>query len=78
MIFSAKKSRTILGLGLGIVFVFAANVLAHDGLHEQIIAVTKEIAKDPNNANLYLKRAELYRLHEEWKNSEKDYNRAEK
>ncbi len=78
MIFSGRKSRTILGLGLGIVFVFAANVLAHDGLHEQIIAVTKEIAKEPNNANLYLKRAELYRLHEEWKNSEKDFNRAEK
>jgi len=78
MIFSGRKSRTILGLGLGIVFVFAANVLAHDGLHEQIIAVTKEIAKEPNNANLYLKRAELYRLHEEWKNSERDFNRAEK
>ena len=78
MIFSGRKSRTILGLGLGIVFVFAANVLAHDGLHEQIIAVTKKIAKEPNNANLYLKRAELYRLHEEWKNSEKDFNRAEK
>ncbi len=78
MIFSPKKSGTILGLWLGIVFVFAANVSAHDGLHEQIIAVTKEIKKDPNNAALYLKRAELYRLHEEWKRSEKDFDRAEK
>jgi len=78
MIFSGQKSRTILGLGLGIVFVFAANVSAHDGLHEQIVAVTKRIAKEPTNANLYLKRAELYRLHEEWKNSEKDLDRAEK
>ena len=78
MIFSGQKSRTILGLGLGIVFFFAANLAAHDGLHEQIIAVTKRIAIEPNNANLYLKRAELYRLHGEWKNSEKDFDRAEK
>jgi tetratricopeptide (TPR) repeat protein len=60
------------------VLITSTNVSAHDGLHEQIIAVTKEIAKEPNNANLYLKRAELYRLHEEWKNSEKDFDRAEK
>ncbi len=52
--------------------------MAHDGLHEQIIAVTKEIKKDSNNAVLYLKRAELYRLHEEWKKSEKDFDHAEK
>ena len=78
MIFSPKKSGTILGLWLGIVFVFAANVSAHDGLHEQIIAVTKEIKKDPKNAALYLKRAELYRLHAEWKNSETDFYKAEK
>ncbi len=78
MIFSGQKSRTILGVWLGIVFVFAVTVLAHGGLHEQIVAVTKEIAKDPTNAHLYLKRAELYRLHEDWKNSEKDFDRAEK
>ncbi len=78
MIFSPKKSGIILGIWLGIVFVFAANVSAHDGLHEQIIAVTEDIKKDPNNAALYLKRAELYRLHEEWKRSEKDFDRAEK
>lgn len=54
------------------------NCFAHDGLHEQIIAVTEQIKKDPQNAALYLKRAELYRLHAEWKNSENDFNRAEK
>lgn len=66
-----------------LIIVFATlfcigDCFAHDGLHEQIIAVTKEIKKDSNNAVLYLKRAELYRLHEEWKKSEKDFDHAEK
>ena len=78
MIFATPKFKAILGLSLGIVFLFSLAVSAHDGLHEQIIAVTKEIKKDPNNAALYLKRAELYRLHEEWKTSEKDFDHAEK
>ncbi len=51
---------------------------AHDGLHEQIVAVTKEIKRNPKNPALYLKRAELYRLHQEWKNAEADFNRTEK
>ena len=49
---------------------------AHDGIHEQIIAVTAEIKKSPRDAALYLKRAELYRLHREWRNSERDLNAA--
>jgi predicted Zn-dependent protease len=59
-------------------FCFAIVVSAHDGLHEQILAVTGQIEKDPANAALYLKRAELYRLHAEWVNSERDFNSAEK
>jgi tetratricopeptide (TPR) repeat protein len=78
MIFSGLKFKTIPGLALGIVFLFSIAVSAHDGLHEQIVAVTEAIRKDANNAALYLKRAELYRLHAEWKNSERDFNRAEK
>ena len=60
-----------------LIVFFTMTVSAHDGLHEQIVAVTEEIKKDPNNAALYLKRAELYRLHAEWKNSEKDFARTE-
>lgn len=58
--------------------VFTPNAAAHEGLHEQITAVTKEIKKNPKNTALYLKRAELYRLHREWKNAERDYNRAQR
>ncbi len=65
-------------LALAICFMFAAalSVAAHDGIHEQIIAVTAEIRKSPKNPDLYLKRAELYRLHREFRNAEKDLNRA--
>jgi tetratricopeptide (TPR) repeat protein len=61
-----------------IIFFFTLAVAAHDGLHEQILAVTEQIKKEPRNARLYLKRAGLYRLHAEWKQSEKDFNAAEK
>lgn len=63
---------------LTVVFCSAVAAAAHDGLHEQILAITEQIEKDPANAALYLKRAELYRLHAEWKNSEADFNRAER
>ena len=49
---------------------------AHEGLHEQIIAVTAKIKRDPKNASLYLQRGELYRLHREWSRAAADYDRA--
>ncbi len=73
-----QQTFKILSLFLIGFFLFALVVSAHDGLHEQIVALTEEIKKDPNNAALYLKRAELYRLHAEWKNSEKDFVLTEK
>ena len=62
---------------LGAILYLTLAVSAHDGLHEQILAVTEQIKKAPRNAALYLKRAELYRLHAEWKLSENDFNKAE-
>jgi tetratricopeptide (TPR) repeat protein len=50
---------------------------AHGPLHEQIAAVTSEIAGRPRDARLYLKRAELRRLHEDWDLAKSDYDRAE-
>jgi len=47
--------------------------LAHGPLHEQITAVTAEIAKSPRNAALYIKRGELNRLHEAWTDAQADY-----
>jgi predicted Zn-dependent protease len=63
---------------IAVFFVFARPIAAHDDLRDQIISVTREIKKDPKNAALYLKRAELYRLHREWASAERDFKRAEK
>jgi tetratricopeptide (TPR) repeat protein len=51
---------------------------AHGDLHEQIENVTARIKADPGNAELYFRRAELYRQHEEWPAAAADYDHAEK
>jgi predicted Zn-dependent protease len=52
-------------------------VHAHEGLHEQIAAITAKIKRDPKNASLYLQRGELHRLHRDWMRAAADYDRAE-
>ena len=52
-------------------------LLSHGDLHEQIDAVTAQIAAAPENGALYLRRAELERAHEDWAPAIKDYSRAE-
>jgi predicted Zn-dependent protease len=49
---------------------------AHEGLPEQIVAITAKIKRDPKNASLYLQRGELYRLHRNWTRAAADYDRA--
>jgi len=51
---------------------------AHEGLHEQITAITAKIKRDPKNASLYLQRGELHRLHRDWAHAAADYDRAER
>jgi len=51
-------------------------VAAHEGLHEQIEAVTARIKRDPKNASLYLQRGELHRLRRDWARASADYDRA--
>ena len=66
------------GLVAMLAFAALAGVaFAHGDLHEQIANVTAQIRKSPDSADLYLKRAELHRLHEEWPAAAADYNRAE-
>ena len=50
--------------------------LAHEGLHEQIVAITAKIKRDRKNASLYLQRGELHRLHRDWTRAGADYDRA--
>ena len=49
---------------------------AHEGLHGQIAEVTARIKRAPRDATLYLKRGELYRLHQDWRRASADYDRA--
>ena len=72
-------SRQIITFLLSLVISFTllpSVVSAHEGLHEQIVAVTAKIRLDPKNASLYLKRGELHRLHRDWSRAAADYNRA--
>ena len=56
--------------------ILPLRLLAHGDLHEQILAVTEQIAKDPKNSELYLKRGELHRMHQEWDRAQADYDHA--
>jgi predicted Zn-dependent protease len=56
--------------------VLSSSTQAHEGLHEQIVAITAKIKRDPKNATLYLQRGELHRLHRDWTRAAADYDHA--
>ncbi len=49
---------------------------AHGDLDLQISAMTQAIAAEPGNAELYLRRAELHRIHADWMAAQIDIDRA--
>jgi tetratricopeptide (TPR) repeat protein len=59
-----------------LILVASAGAPAHGPLEEQIEKVTAEIARDPTNTQLYVRRGELRRVHEEWDAALADYRRA--
>lgn len=65
--------RSIVAL---LVLVAAQPLLAHEGIDEQLADVTARIEQHPHDAALYLQRAELHRLHQEWTDAQRDYDRA--
>jgi tetratricopeptide (TPR) repeat protein len=77
MFVTELRQRVICLLGIVLCLALLSSFAqAHEGLHEQIIAVTAKIKRDPKNASLYLQRGELYRLHREWTRAAADYDRA--
>jgi len=54
----------------------APDAEAHSELIIQIDAVTKEIAADPGNAELYVRRGQLRREHMEYEAAREDYDKA--
>lgn len=53
-------------------------IWAHRDLEEQIEVLDKLIEAKPEDAQLYLRRGELHRLHRDWKRAEADYLTARK
>jgi tetratricopeptide (TPR) repeat protein len=51
---------------------------AHTAIDEQLSSVNRKIASDPDNHELYMRRAELHRLHGEWQLALGDLATAEK
>ena len=48
----------------------------HADIRDRIAAISARIAAAPRNAELFVKRAELYRIHREWTAAAADYDRA--
>ena len=69
-------SLRLISLALVAFAILPSPLLAHGDLHEQIRAVTEQIAKDRTNSELYLKRGELHRMHQEWDLAQADYDHA--
>ena len=56
--------------------VLGAPLQAHPGIDEQIEHLTAAIEHDPQDANLFLRRGELYRIHRDSERAEADYRTA--
>ena len=69
-------ARLTLGLLAGL--LAAGSIAAHPGIDDQIAHVTTLIEKDPQNATLFLRRGELYRIHRAWADAEADYAKSRK
>ena len=49
---------------------------AHGDMHAQIVETTRQIERDPGNAQLYFNRGEFHRAHRDWDLAQADYDRA--
>ena len=63
-------------VSLSIVLFICARAWPHGDIHQQIVNLTEDIAKDPGNAELYLRRAEMHRAHQDWDSAYADYQRV--
>lgn len=54
------------------------DALAHGDVHESIVAVTAEIEKSPQQADLFIRRASLHRAHQDWARALADLEQAQK
>lgn len=65
-------------LCVGVMVCLALTAWSHPGIDVQIRDITRRIEQDPKDANLFLRRGELHRIHRDWELAEADYLRAAK
>ena len=70
------KALTTKKLCVFVLLLIPFSAFAHEGLPEQIAAITAKIKRDPKNASLYVQRGELYRLDRKWTRADADYAHA--
>lgn len=69
--------RAVCGAMAAVLFLLCpAPTVAHEQLEHQIARLSDLLAQAPDRPELYLKRGELYRLHEEWEAALADCDRA--
>jgi tetratricopeptide (TPR) repeat protein len=73
---SGRSVRCALALALLLCGLGTDRASAHGDLHDQIAEVTRQIARRPDDARLYVKRGELHRFHGERDAALADYDRA--
>ena len=77
MIYGYRQTCRLV-LAAAVFFTAVAQLAGHEDIEKQIRSITERLQSDPKNATLYLKRAELHRQHEAWKQALSDFEIAEK
>ncbi len=76
----ARRARwrvSVAGLGLALVCGgVGLPAHGHGDVHEAIESLSQQIAAAPTQAELYLRRGELHRAHQDWAAAAADYDRA--
>jgi tetratricopeptide (TPR) repeat protein len=58
------------------VTAFCSSAFGHAGIHEEIDTITRLIRSDPANAQYFLQRGDLYRIHRDWDRALADFQTA--
>jgi tetratricopeptide (TPR) repeat protein len=72
----ARRGRVAALVATMALAMFPLAASAHDGLAEQIAGVTAQIATNPANPDLFVRRATLFRAARQWKQAGADLDRA--
>ena len=76
---SGRRVRTLIETGILFALLAAGpSARGHGEFHGVILAADQDIAKDPRNPELYLRRGELFRIHQQFDSARADIATAER